>query len=533
MKTKLFSIFILCLLNIDAFSQDSNWIVAAEKFSYTNEKQDVVYDSVTSLFPSMILEKINSDNFRFLSSEEIVHKKLYELKKERTSLTLQLSKEIKERDSLFLKNYSKIELKDSINDSNKKITNLKEKIDENLINQKELEKELLFIEEDSSINNKTNLNQNTKSYSSFLSNILNNEENNNQIERISFYNNSTDKLFSPSNETLLNQDDYYKNGEFERQLVDSNIKCLITGNFTFYDEYFLVTVTAYSYPGANQIARITESASINELDYVSSIIARQLIPKLTNAAPINITIKSNIPDYYLFIDDVLYKDPLDVIVIDAGIHNIQFGAEGFKTLSANYFFSGNKDYTIEITFEKENPKKIGILLEKPFAGTIFSNGFEVSIDENETPYLLVNNQSVLGQATSEDGSSTFFYIPQSQIESSKNVSLNLNTLNINDYIEKRRRRMYNSYSVLLISLIPTFICYGQSSNYQNIYNNLSNEQKEIADRWDTAKNISIGISIGSGIYFGYELIRYLLAANKIIPEESTVVKDKKSNIKSE
>lgn len=528
MKNRFFLISLFLLLNYKIFSQESDWILAAQKFTSTNQSEDVVYDSIASLLPKMILEKINNNNYRFIPSEELLQRELDKLKKEQSSLILQLSKEIQVRDSLFLGNYTKSGLKDKINDSKKEIDSIKEDLQTNLEAQKELEMELIAINEQIEVKKDTSSLSELDKYSALLKELILENENEEKIEKIVLYNNSSESLYNFSFESSLDDENYYQSRKVQDVLVASNINCLITGKLTFYDEFFLVTVDAYTYPGGKHIASCTESASIDEIDYVASVIARRLIPSFTNAMPVYVSLNSNIPNFQIFIDDVFYKDVESDILLDAGVHTIQFTAPGYKSVTLNYFFNGNKKYDIDIVFSNEDNKNISIKLDKAFTGDIFSNGFKISLENEKIPQILVNDKAVLGQAITKDGKNAFFYIPQKQIEDSDCVSLELETLDINDYIEKRRRRMYNSYSLLLISLIPTFVTYGQYSNYNNMtWGNLTSQELSNKKTWDISSKICIGLSVSCGIYFGYELVRYLMAANKILPEESKIVKDSK------
>ena len=79
--------------------------------------------------------------------------------------------------------------------------------------------------------------------------------------------------------------------------------------------------------------------------------------------------------------------------------------------------------------------------------------------------------------------------------------------------------MYASYSVFILSLIPTFYCYGNYQNYTNLYKNYQVDY-ETADRWQTATNVTRFISIGAGVFWGYELVRYLIAANSVLPQNA-------------
>ena len=51
-------------------------------------------------------------------------------------------------------------------------------------------------------------------------------------------------------------------------------------------------------------------------------------------------------------------------------------------------------------------------------------------------------------------------------------------------------------------------------------NEQTQQQIDEANRWILASDISTGISVACGVWFVYELVRYLYAANSILPKEA-------------
>ena len=69
----------------------------------------------------------------------------------------------------------------------------------------------------------------------------------------------------------------------------------------------------------------------------------------------------------------------------------------------------------------------------------------------------------------------------------------------------------------MISLIPTFYTFGNFQINKDLYSKHQIDF-ETAKRWKTASNISSTISICCGVFWGIELIRYLVAANSVLPQ---------------
>ena len=74
------------------------------------------------------------------------------------------------------------------------------------------------------------------------------------------------------------------------------------------------------------------------------------------------------------------------------------------------------------------------------------------------------------------------------------------------YIDQRRKFMYASYSLFMVSLIPTFYTYANYKNYVNLY---TNEQIDFqtAKSWQDATNVTRIITIGCGALWTYGLVR--------------------------
>ena len=87
------------------------------------------------------------------------------------------------------------------------------------------------------------------------------------------------------------------------------------------------------------------------------------------------------------------------------------------------------------------------------------------------------------------------------------------------YIDSRRIWMYASYSLFMISLIPAFYTDGAFRNKLKLYNEKQLDY-ETAYKWQNAYNISRIVAVGCGVLWGYELVRYLIAANKVLPQNA-------------
>lgn len=524
--TKRLYIFIFLFFSIVyCWSADNSkqWTFGAMKFQLNRgQKEDSVTEAEKSMLPKGILENLSSSDMRFIDTEESLDRTLYELKKERTSLYLQLVSETRKRDSLLLNNYSDGALQRKIKAQEKTIGEIKSKLEKNFLNQAKAEKEASETQSyryGSENENKTEL----QKYSNLFKNLFNPHSKSYTFENIMVYGSDSSSLVEVSEFAM---DDGYESPIFEKEIVDKNINALLTGSFSLSDNYIMVEASVYQYPGAKKIGTVTEIGSSKNSEWICSTLARQLIPILTNAIPVSVdfSVEPSGTDYVIYVDDMLQNKGNNHITLDSGVHTIQFGADGYKTASTSYFFEGNQNYEIQVTLEKENSGEIYLNLKKPVPGTFYGNGM-ISENTERGARITVNGSPILGEFIAEDGNTAFFYVQKKNLLDQQNLMVNSKIFDRNKYINNRRIWMYSAYSLLITSLLPTFYTYGNFCNYSTYYNRGYGEYEE-ALKWQKASQICIGITIGCGVFFGYELVRYLWAANSVLPDKAKIDKRK-------
>lgn len=537
-KCKFSALIFLFLLSGRLFAAQTDWVIGAQKFSFTKDQADSVSEGIAVMFPSRILEKLSANLYRTIQENEKAERELYKLKQDRNSLFLQLSSEIKKRDSLVLGKYSQSELNRKLEDENKKLNEIKSKLSANSERQKEL-LELLYQIQDDSLSENI-IDKNAAQNNSFLATLFSTDQKNEyENEKIVLYNKDISALFKPSKEAVAQG---IKSKQFEKEIMNAKINCLITGTITSYDEYLSVTVESYVFPGCRLINSVTEFGSIDDADLIASNIARQLAPSITNSMPVKIKINvlTEFPKNALntYIDDILYKITDEVFTIDSGVHFIQFTADGYKNAGTNYYFEGNKTYEIKVELEKLESKIVFVVPKAAVAGDFVANGKGAQPLEDGVSKIIINGDTVLGEFITQDKNSSFFYIPQNNLSSGLLYTINVKPVDSSDYIESRRRKMYFSYSILVTSLIPTIAANGKFNSYKKMLNNASlvsglqssnsyNKVAQDAQIWNISSKVFSGISIACGIWFIYELYRYFDAANSVLPVNSKMTFDYK------
>ncbi len=525
------AVLIFLFFSTAAVSESYVWTVGAEKFKYSKgQKEDAVTSSIAETIPSEILEKLSNSIKRNVMPDEQYERTAYKLRTERQSLYLQLTSEYKKRDSIVINTISDSKLKAGIKAEEKKISEIEEKIKKNIEKQKqelnETERRMNYISSGLYLEEQKEKNE-IDLYRDLFKNIFVKEESYLTEERLAFYQKDVTALFTPSEKAS----ESYDSQLFEKEVYSAGINALITGTISEYEGFISVSVDLYIYPGAKKSGSVMEVGTVSDVDFITSSISRQLLPYLANAMPVEIFVTLEPPEAAtaagIYIDDVLQKSEDGRFVLDSGIHNIQFVSEGYRTAGTTYFFDGNKKYNINVQFEKRTVGALQIGLRKALDGTLYANSEKALTVEGSIAgefgerksQISINGNVILGEFIAENGESAFFYIPKKLNFDGNYVTIKPVPRNRSTYINTRRKWMYGSYTLFMISLIPTFYTYGNYLNQVRLYKD-GLADYESARGWQNATNITRIISIGCGVFWGYELVRYLLAADSVLPQNA-------------
>lgn len=522
-----FFIFYSVFLQNIFCAENEKWTIASQKFVFAKGQGDSsIMRALSETIPVSILEKLNKNLERSVLPDEIYSRKSKELLKSRQSLFLQLSGAYQKRDTLILENISQKALEKKIKEEEKKIKEIQKKIEDNLQEQNVLfQKTETQLEQ---INNNTSENSNSELelYKRLFKSIFSNEKSLIQKEQIVFYQDDYSVLYEAS-ETVKNENPLSK--EFENEICEKKINTLLTGVISINNDYLSVKVEIILYPNAKVIGSFLEIGSIDDLDFITSSLANQIVPILTNSMPVKVNVKINPAELQnnvkVYIDDVLFNS-CDSFILESGVHNVQFVADKYQTVGTNYYFEGNTQYLIDVKLEEKKDGQFTLALVKPVFGDIFVNGQAAEKETNRKSKIAINGNEILGEFLSEDEQSAFFYIPQKQILDNNFVSINPKPFDREKYIDTRRKWMYGSYSLLIVSLIPTFITMGDFQNTVQLYQNRLMSYDD-AIKVLNRTNVCSAISIGCGVLFVFELIRYFYAANSVLPQKSKIVPESK------
>lgn len=533
-------IFVLSVFPVLAADSEKKWTLAAEKFTLTQKNSSASVESINSTLPALILEQLAENLKRIPRGREKLDRSLYELQKTRIDLFLQLSKEVKTRDSVLLNNYSQKKLKMKLNESEKKIQAIQKKIDENLIEVKKLnEKFALQIENDEKRKKQIDEGQvvdeskGKNSFAELFKEMARNSSDAPVIENVVLYQNDFSKFFDAGEEKRAQG---YSSYAFEKACVDAKINGLLTGVVTIYGSYISCAISLYQYPGGRLIGSAMDVGSIENLRILAISLALQITPRIADSMPVMLNIsvepEAALEKLVVTVDGVVYRNISRPLLVQSGVHTVTFSSDGFDTISSSYGFSGSRDFKIDVVMRETQNGEVKIRLAKPYSGDIFGNGIFGGSVTPENPFgtIKVNNRNVLGHFTDSGGSSVDFLIPAKLLKDGEFLSVNAKPFDRSDYIEKRRRWMYASYSALIVSLVPTFYVYGNSYAKSQAYNSNYDISYDDAKNWQTASNVMIGVSATAGAFFVYELIRYLVVAENVLPKSAKTLSKKEKQI---
>lgn len=538
-RSKFLKIFFACNFLIfaalgaeDSSKSSAKWMIGAEKFSYTSayKEDQAVSDGIAKMFPNRIMEKLDEDWVHIEYPDERLEQTLYTLRKERLSLFLQLSSEYKKRDSIFLQNYSKGKLKSKLREADKAISDVQKKISDNLKlvdeamqrftkENNNIRKEFSDGDSDSDARHFGNMFRNMFSKDAVLSAPMD----------IVFYKDDQLALFEPSEKAKKAG---YQSFDYEKEAVSAGINSLITGSVTNYGDYYFVSVDVYEYPGGKLNRSVSEVGKIEDADFISASLAHQIVITLTNGMPVEVdfTIEPSeiSKKVRIYFDDVLQPPEMSHLMTESGVHAVKFVCDGYKEMGTSYFFEGNRSYSVEVNMQPKTEYFINVVNILPFEGTFYAAGLQAESVEDQLAHarIKINDAQILGQFISAEGYTTNYYVPKNYLVDDNTVSLKSHNFDSNDYIDKRRRYMYGTYTLLMISMIPYFYTYGEYYNAANRYNKGLGDYDD-ALMWQTRNQICGGIAIGCGALFVYELVRYLIAANSVLPVRTKTISPEK------
>ncbi len=520
------SFFFLLFFCLSFFAFGEEWVLAAKKFDYNDKKShDSAEENFASVLPSVIMEKISVGLSRNVSLDEILDRELDSLLLDRQSLFLRLSSAVKTRDAIVIAERKEKKLKKKIALQNKTIAEIEKEIDENLKKTKELisEYERKNSEDEvSSSFSSTHFNPFKNLFVKKSPSVL--EERN---ENISFYNSDDYSLFSVSDEEEADS------RVFERAAVKAGINGMIDGKITVYGEYFSVYCVIYRFPGREIIGEVTEVGAMKDYILVAENVAEHFVATITNGSPVELSFEiqpEEIRDSVIItVDREVYRNIPDKVLVSPGFHLIKIESKGYISRTINYDFSGAKRFLVQGNMKEETDLMKDIFLQGGYTGSLYSGSSLVSSisPENPSASLHFDGTSVIGQFRLDDAEDTlfFYYISSNDQENKENIMIKGKPKDHASYIDRRRILAYRAYTALVISVPFTLYAVGKYYASSDARNTGSSVDTKTVDKWRNRGIIAGSITGLCFCIFGYELTRYLIAANSLLPAKVKEAKE--------
>ena len=402
-------------------------------------------------------------------------------------------------------------------------------------------------------------------------------------ESVVLYKSDASALFKPSDKAL---EDGFSSWTFESEVSSQKINGLLSGKITSYGEYCSVTAELRTYPGAKVMGTVTEVGMFSEFVPLANRIAAGMSAKISNTLPVRIEFdivpREAADDSVITIDGVVQTllskargghDFENSVLVNAGIHRIVIESKNYETMSLSYSFSNESIFTVKAELAPKVENKINIRLKKYKDGIFYANGLDSAKVSENNPYgtLSVNGKPSLamfkaisdsapavldgnlGDSNSDFGSDSESLSPAKKARKAKNAKNQKNAsgvafiqipansafdgaylvANAKPYdreknIDHRRRVMYLAYTGLICSLPWTFYNLGNFTAENNAYSQGdSRTSYSNVQEWQKKSYISLGVTAAFGVWTVFELVRYLYAADKVLPVKAKI--DKKSS----
>lgn len=490
MNKRIVTLFCAVLLLQSPFFAEE-WILGATSFAIVSSDSSVKKElaSTAEQLPSLILENLSAVQERVLLPEEVLNRQQEKLQQERSVLIQDLGSAQKKKDGLL---FSSSKTKD------------KEK--------KELEEKISLL----------------KSHIQDINNSL-------DELKVQSENKEYDSLEIPKAHIRLwgnSVESLYKDVVPEKQ---DTVHGLVTGSLTPVGNYVSAEVRLTLFPGEITVISVQEVASLSDVQYLAQSLSKKLVPYVTNQETTQVYLTISPPDAvpFIYVDgqkiayssleavtlpDSPPEQPLEtrLLSLPADIHTVTIGATGYESKTFKQDFSENPGYAIAVTLEKTEYTDV-VLEAGGKQGSVYINGLPAGA-LSET--LQLPQGRILGEVTVPNAPQSDFFIADIGDDlTALNLRLREENDDISQLIDKRRRTMYNSYSALLISVIPLLITNGL---YVNTYNAwvLGHEEESNVNTWNIISKTSLGITIGLGVNWAVQLARYLFTVNKILPQSA-------------
>jgi hypothetical protein len=318
-------------------------------------------------------------------------------------------------------------------------------------------------------------------------------------------------------------------GQLEKALATEKINALITGNISVLDEYLAVSVEFRLYPGGQLAGTAMEVGRITHIADIARVLAFDLMPGVESSRPATLifAFDENMPkDFIVSVDSNTFSAAAipGRYPVAAGTHQVSFEAAGYKTESLSMDFASNTTYRLGVRVEKETVDAISLNLKNESKGFFLINGVTTASPAED---VSVGNTAVLGRfdpetTPGEKANPGYFVVPpEAATSSARSWTVDPFQKDVSANIEKSRKRLYFSYTMLMISVPVLFVTLGEFNKYSYADQSGRANTSALAQNWSIANYVAIGATAALGANFIWQLVRYMLSAGPVSPVVAT------------
>ena len=498
-------VFLFFLINAVLFCTEENWIMAAVPFNTgTSIDSQEALEHAAETLPRLLLDYLEGSGNRVMEDDEIKNRVLFSLMTERQELFNQLSSELRNRDSIMFNSSTSIEKRKQKKESAARIEDLQKKIRTNLAKATDpLGIDETVKKKDLPVGQKV----------AYISPLRPGDK----LSLVTWRNDSS-LFFDKKNEDETDFD-------YEQRVVNAGISALISGSVSERAGFLRATVSLSIYPGSEIAATVSDVGSLSDLPALAELLGQALYPAVINSKPVRLRFEINPPEAAkvakIYVDGIsMISDDQD---LQSGVHDITIDAAGFKSKEFSYDFYGEEEFLVRVTMREDQKMKVFLDSTTTSSGQFYLNAIPV---ENAAEASL-SYGTALGEFESVEGYNDFFLLENNNPQTMQGpfqlqkINVRASTSDISAEIEKSRKTIYNSYAALMLSMPLLFFSNGMQIAAKNAYLYGMSDIKR-SQQWMKVRNFSNALSITLGLNFAFQLGRYLLKANSILPQEIVV-----------
>lgn len=299
-----------------------------------------------------------------------------------------------------------------------------------------------------------------------------------------------------------------------KSLIDDGVSGLITGKIEDLSGYMYVTVTLESGIYGMEPVTVSEAAPYDDVDYLVQSIAERLIPEIAKRKPVRLELSVSPEDSRVFIDGRLVPKDERSVVVFSGEHTLNVSAEGYVTADKKYDFADSDAFRVDISLKVRDSVSVSFDTSKTgiklYLGTNYYGELPTTVSIPPLP--------LIGKAVSDDSTTWFIVRPDESYAKGNSVTVIVDEKDTKELIAQRRSILYWSLGALYISLPVYLLSSGFATNMAYASKVGRTTLDASYQQWYTVGEVSKYVSIALGANLAFQLFRYLLAAEQVVPK---------------